>query len=612
MPQDKPETFRRVDPVPVIHPFLLAVFPVLGLYAHNAALTDPAVLLRPMVWAGLGAMVLWFVLALVLRSVHRASAATAVLVLALLPGWHFLLAIAPYAMRAAVALPAMGPAVGYGLLGMLGLVGLCVALRRRGLPWRKAAVILVVVSFGAPFAARLLFLPSPGGVLAWCGAAYLLATCGLLIFLQCLPQGHKGITRTMNWFALLIVILYAALAAYNRSQIAPIAPPPLEATADTAAAEEPLPEIYVIMLHGYPSIEMLAHDTGYNALPYWEEMRELGFVRIQDAFANYTNGSLAAASCLNLDYIDALAPAGAPLVQVLPDLHRATRSGAFLRELGYHEVVFATGVEATEPEPPDAAVLGPAGVLREFEVVLLSNSIFGHMAQAYARIRWDNPGYWRLAPQAACVRYAFDNLGTAPQDVAAGPRFVVANVPVPDPPFLLDAEGAPPQALAASSESSAAGRFRSLLSGQMNYVSASVAAACRTILETSETPPIIWVLSGDGYGPAASIGTKPPAPLYATTAFVYFPGARTPFPRSPVNALRYTLDEVFDTKLGLLEEKRLFQTGPLAGDFAPIPAAPGQPTTAEVPSAAPSTPPRSNRAPRTAPSPSGPPQNATD
>lgn len=576
MPEEKPEELRRVDPVPVFHPFLLAIFPVLGLYAHNAAVTAPGAMLRPMLVLGFGAMGLWLALALVLRSVHRASSVSAVLVLGLLPGWHFMLSLLPYLLRWGGQLT--GPVAGviYGAVALCGLGALGFVLRQRGRNALRGGVAYALCAVLLPLLAAKLFPAIPIPIAGWFAALYLLALAGAVIFLICLPQGHKGVTRTMNWFSLLIVLLYAALTAYNRAQTEEIVPPPLEAKTPAADPAQN-PSIFVIMLHGYPSFEFLARELGYNALPFWEQMQEMGFERTPGAFANYTDPGFASATCLNMDYLGALAPPDKPLVEVLPGLHRANRCGAFLRGLGYGEAVFATGVEATEPRPPGATVLEPKHVLREFEVVLFSNCIFGNVAQWRSQARWGNPNFWRWAPQAAHVRFAFDNLGEAAGGEA--PCFFVANLRVPDPPFLFDAAGKPPEPLPRPSEErSARNLFIERYAGQLQFVNDSVVSACRAILEASSAPPVIWVISGDGYGPPAAIGVEPPAMLYDTSCFVHFPGAEAPFPKSPVNVLRYTLDELFDTGLGLIEEERLYQTGKTTGSFEPISQGPPEPT----------------------------------
>ena len=65
----------------LVHPLLFAMFPILFLYAHNISETSANQVLMPMLFSVAGALVLWVLLSLLLRSTLKAGLATTLLVI---------------------------------------------------------------------------------------------------------------------------------------------------------------------------------------------------------------------------------------------------------------------------------------------------------------------------------------------------------------------------------------------------------------------------------------------------------------------------------------------------------------------------------------------------
>src|SRR4051794_40473824 len=65
----------------VLHPFLIAVFPILGLYAHNVYETLPRSLSGPIALALAATLAIWLPLRWLTRDSQRAALATSLLVI---------------------------------------------------------------------------------------------------------------------------------------------------------------------------------------------------------------------------------------------------------------------------------------------------------------------------------------------------------------------------------------------------------------------------------------------------------------------------------------------------------------------------------------------------
>lgn len=233
----------------LLHPFLVPLFPVLFLYAHNQAHLRPGRLPLPLLAVLAGASLLLLVLRWWWRD--RQAAAVGVSVTGL---WAF--AFRPFRelfdalvyLAAGRDLPAWIPALLYAAL----LAGLLHTLRRRR---------------------------------SW------------------VPVLHAG----LNGMGLAL----AAMALWNigafewRQWRAHEAPPVPETTAGAPFAG-PRPDIYYVILDSYANEQVLAGLYGFDNGPMTAFLRERGFFVASEARSNYTQTALSLASSLNGDYLDAL------------------------------------------------------------------------------------------------------------------------------------------------------------------------------------------------------------------------------------------------------------------------------------------------------------------
>ncbi len=566
-----------VDPVLILHPAFLAVFPILGLYAHNVAYTPLEALWRPLWIAGVGAMALWFVLALALRRLHKAAVVASLLVITCLSGWQVL----EFTIHSTLPYVGQIPTVGYYVaFGLLMLLMLAAILRRewshprKALAWAGVAAatgLLVVLN------AELALFGAQNRGAAWYISLYLVFAVALLLITLRASWDFKAISRTANWFGAILVVLYVALIAFNRAQLTPIEPPPFEmpALAPRAQNESPYPDIYVILLRGYPRADMLRSQLGFNNLLFEEEMAALGFQTAARSTANYTDGGLSLAALLNMDYVQALVPETCLLDEASASLYRNNRAFQLFRQAGYAIAAFSTGFESMELYGQSDLYLAPPHTMTEFELVFFSETAGSRALQWYYEHRYANPAYWRFEPRRKRIEYAFTELPKLAAAESDAPRLVVAALAIPAPPFLFTREGlrakpfGPPAVGDDTAYQGTAQQFFDSFTEQIQYASQRLLETAKGILTASRCPPVIIIASGQGIGGGEE---NEETAVCANALWVRFPeesSAQDAFPEnlSLVNVLRITANHALGAQLPLLPDTVYAATGDTVGSL---------------------------------------------
>ena len=200
------------------------------------------------------------------------------------------------------------------------------------------------------------------------------------------------------------------------------------------------PNIYVVVLDGYPRADTLDETFGIDNEPFAQQLEALGFSVADDARTNYNKTWLTLASSLNGAYVEDLlgdepAPADAPgELRWLQALISESSVPSFLRGRGY--------TIRTVPPPYTSAALTTAdevldgGHLTEFEVKLISAS----------------PWTLILREQVAPLLYeaqaqrVVDDLATTvdlAESPPSQPQFVLSHIHSPHPPFVLRPSASP-------------------------------------------------------------------------------------------------------------------------------------------------------------------------
>ncbi|MCL4215768.1 MAG: hypothetical protein KJ052_01990 [Candidatus Hydrogenedentes bacterium] len=551
---------------PVLHPPLLAICPVLGLYAQNVGVIPPGDLIRPALVLAGGAIGLWLVLWMLMASRYRAGFTATVLVASLVFGWGIL---EDFISLTLYWLSGWPTPVFYVLFGVL-VWGALITYGIRFKPGRRAfvkIVILLAVFFAASFiVADLAMAPVFGRRAAWLIVAYLSSVAIGLGILTRERIDEKTLTHTANWFVGILVVLYAALILLNQPN-REIAPPHGLGEMSKAAAhasEIEKPDIYCLFLDGYPRTDTLFRMFGADNRAFVMNLSELEFSLAHSSLANYPTYDLSLASFLNLDYLQNLAPeeTGYP-PYVLRKLIRENRLFDFVSRQGYEVVAFSPGLALLEPGPP-ARRIEPAQALTEVELVLLNRTVVGRIMEVVYYFRHDNPAFWQFQSRRDRILHAFDEIKSmagAPND---SPRFVFAPILLPQPPFLFSVDGGRANPYGPGSKATdrifkgSTQEFAAMYLGQLQWTNQQLLETVAAIKENSSSPPVILIASGGGPATFSSPDTAGEAIRARYENFVAlcnpYEGA-APLPDEVVlaNVPRIMLNEVFNLALPMLE-----------------------------------------------------------
>jgi hypothetical protein len=180
-----------------------------------------------------------------------------------------------------------------------------------------------------------------------------IVTCLLLLsfiaFRQTLklrfPRLHPGwpaVTTYLNWVSIALLV-YAGYGIWTTDALHPLG------AGSGESSGQPGPNMYVLMLDGYPRADTLAawgHDIG----EFEAAIEELGFVVSSSSHSNYTNTWASLASMADLRHVDTGVfdgplPSDSIQHRVLARIFNEGRAWSILRGHGY-EIVSTEGVAA--------------------------------------------------------------------------------------------------------------------------------------------------------------------------------------------------------------------------------------------------------------------------
>lgn len=475
-----------------LHPFLLALLPLLGVYSQNVGIVGWDSLVRPMCVLLGASLVLWLLCIALLRGVAKGSLAASILIFCSLTGWRMLEEVIRVASPNLANARYVPYSAAYAAVVIAGGAAAFVAARKYRPDWVRFTIVFAVLLLVAPAAGAVLLAPLFGLTASWLMAVYiLLVGAWLALAIKATPD-YRALTRSLNWFAGILVALYTALIALNSGQSPAPAAAPIAAEAPAPDAQPP--DIYLIVMDGYARSDVLAAVYGYNDMPFQSALRDKGFVFARDSFTNYPYSMPALAACLNMDYLDALAPAAAPDtsdMRLAAGLFQDNRLFTFLEGRGYRIVSVGECLASTALQRSNVECIEPAWTPTEFESVLIENTAVRRVLGGYHQLQHGNAGFWRIAATRKRVRFAFDALPQLAAASSDAPRFVFTHVPVPDAPFLFDRSGDWPRTGTDFEE-----RYRS----QLYFAEERVAQAVDAILERSAREPVLVLISPHGPG----------------------------------------------------------------------------------------------------------------
>jgi len=308
---------------------------------------------------------------------------------------------------------------------------------------------------------------------------------------------YASLTRAANVFGFALVLVTSA--GVIPAQLALVAP----AAAPSEAPSEPGPDIFLIVLDGYPRADTLATTYGFDNSPFLHELEDRGFEVATRARSNYNMTYLTFASMLSMKHV-------ADIPQLDPSLPKEEQRRRLaqvianptlirvLRDHGYQITMVQSPFPMTAVRSADHYV--DTGQLNDFEIGLVVRaSQRGPVGRLVADFLAD-----QLRER---VRLEFDELRRLAEPAAA-PRFVMVHLLTPHPPFVFgpSGENAPVQDCFPAACGLWDGwtsqlrrdDFETAAGDQITYVNSEVLRAVDAILAAATQPPIIILMSDHG------------------------------------------------------------------------------------------------------------------
>ena len=566
-----------LEDAPLFHPLLLAVCPILGLYAYNAGAVPWTVLIRPILAALVVAEILVIAFWIGLRDKHKGGLAASLVLLALMWGWSLLESCISTAFP---YVQALNPVIVYSVAGgaVVLLSGAIFALNR-GNPRRAFVVTCVFLALVICVAlVVVVFLDRVFGAVA---STFIVTYLGLLtaaiVYLARMERDFKPWTRTANWFGVMLVGLYVALIFFHMPREEHLVPPQLDIAHQDAPEKDALPDIYLFVVEGYARCDVLLKRYSYNDLPVLESLQDMGMTFVPKAFSNYAWDMPSAASLLNMEYLDRLLPSESDAAEPVPlrALYHHNRFFQVLGDHGYEIAAYSPGVQALEAGPLVDRTLSPPRTPTEFEAVLLNNMITRRCLEMVYFVKGRDPRAWFRGFHRARIQYVFDTVGDVAAEAHTSPRLVFAHLTIPDMPFLFGRKGG-------WVDFRSGGDIDGLYLDQLHYTSQMLTAAIERICQKATRPSIIVVASS--HGPGMHGGEESTEAAVLAERFGILLGLRYPDTEndvqlpdetgeSLVNILRSVLNRALDVNVPLLEDQAYLTPldSPLEGQAVTVP-----------------------------------------
>ncbi len=336
-----------------------------------------------------------------------------------------------------------------------------------------------------------------------------------------------------------------------------------------ADSSQQKPDIYYIILDGYPRADVLADLYHYDNQPFISELQDLGFVVPAQSHSNYARTAISVSTTLDMQYWDDISPDMEKAVYwwlVEPVIDR-NRLRASLEAIGYKYFSIATDWGITNNPSADVYLKPYPLVLSDFENYFLSST----------PLRYLYAPFQRFGPITTndvhrdYIMYDLDALKKAP--LISGPKFVFSHIIVPHPPFVFEADGTPIESSASFTFNSpdgsmfSPGEYKKRYVEQVEFVNAQMRQVIRSLLDRSQTPPIIIIQADHGsaiYVDFDDLQGSCMKERFAIFSAIYLPGKSPdaiPKNLSAVNTFRIVLNEYFGAQLPLLEDRQYFMNG---------------------------------------------------
>ncbi len=409
--------------------------------------------------------------------------------------------------------------------------------------------------YQAAFYAALLFLTLIAPLAA------LLLVAAALIPLVASSIRHRRMS-TINWatlsdrlnaVALLLLMLGLASAVSAGALHGPWPPAAQRGVPSSVDA----PDVFLLMLDGYPRADTLQRDFSFDNTPFLDNMRKLGFDIGDRSHSNYNLTALTLASMFNADHVDDMLndPPTAPAAQYRA-MTELINDGAVLRrarELGYSITSIPSPFSVVALSSADRVL--DSGEVTEFELDLLQEGLL-------PKILPEQQADLLLSQHRSRIQGTFNRVAELAAEVHERPRLVFAHVMSPHPPAAFTTEGAPLDGWGCFPEACTmwdGGQFaspslvRDRTTGQIAYINQLVVETVRSVLANSDRAPVIIIFSDHGH----RLAFEDREESLRNLMLAYTPGMQglVPDDASPINILPRILNAYADAGIPLATEE---------------------------------------------------------
>lgn len=301
-------------------------------------------------------------------------------------------------------------------------------------------------------------------------------------------------TALLNFAATVLVLLNVGSIAL--SYMTPLKQVDPEDRSEVRALKQ-RPDVFYIILDGYGREDQLQRVFGYDNSEFLDQLRELGFRVPTKNHTNYVQTEQSLASSLNMEFLPTLlpnVPKMEPSRHYLGMLITRNRVSEWFSRRGYATMAVTTGFPAITFHETDVWVRDPRRISMFWSLVVGNSPLGG--AAVLAVSQFEN--------RRRQLEGAIDTLrGWAPP--TSQPRFVVAHILAPHPPFVFGPKGEPRPPTTTfgywdgsdfHERSSDPYAYRVGYSEQLTYLNTRILGLVRAMMNRSGPKPIV-ILQGD-------------------------------------------------------------------------------------------------------------------
>ncbi len=323
------------------------------------------------------------------------------------------------------------------------------------------------------------------------------------------------------------------------------------------------PDVYYIILDMYGRFDTIKEEFGYDNSQFLKELRNQGFYVASCSTSNYSHTALSMASSLNMNFLPALGDNFVPGNTDYSNADAAIENNVvrrYLKEYGYSFVSFESGFPYVDIPDADVYIkmskLERKNNIQPFELLLIEQTpmkIFMDEIDSYNEVR----SVRSYGTNYDRTLFILEKLPQIPIKIS-GPKFVYAHLIIPHPPYVFGPHGeyvgndkglndgpnhAPVDEAA----------YHLGYTNQLSYIDSVLPDILKQIVSRSETPPVIIIQGDHGFWGA------PEKRLPILNAY-YLPGKdanQLLYPSiTPVNSFRVILNTYFGGQFELLPDEK--------------------------------------------------------